>query len=273
MQSIVTTLYHRPYVAAFLVAFLVIGILNRGVTRTLLLLVIGYTVAFLSEFCSIRWGFPYGMYHYIYENMPGELMLGGVPVWDSLSYVFMAYASWEMAHLGPHPQPLIRPLYPSGTSPPTSGGVPRRRVRAALLMMLLDIVTDPLAVRGDRWFLGKIFYYPHGGFYFGVPLSNFAGWFLVGLVIFSIYSILEKKFCPLPSAGEGGPAQRGRVRALGPLFYLSIMLFNLAITFWIGEWKLGITSTAVLCVLLRQSSKVWGSLRRASRCGPGVSTG
>ncbi len=48
------------------------------------------------------------------------------------------------------------------------------------MMMLLDVVIDPLAVRGDRWFLGRVFDYPSGGVYFGVPLSNFAGWLLVG---------------------------------------------------------------------------------------------
>ena len=140
MQSLLITLQHRPYVFAFLSAFLVIGLLNQGVTRTFLFLIIGYSVAFLSEFCSIRWGIPYGMYHYIYENMPGEMMLGGVPVWDSVSYVFMAYASWETAR--------------------------GRILSSALLMTLLDIITDPLAVRGDQWFLGRIFYYPDGGLYF-----------------------------------------------------------------------------------------------------------
>lgn len=45
-------------------------------------------------------------------------------------------------------------------------------------MMLLDVVLDPLAVQGDRWFLGRVFYYPGGGDYFGVPLVNFAGWAL-----------------------------------------------------------------------------------------------
>ena len=50
------------------------------------------------------------------------------------------------------------------------------------LMTLLDVVIDPLAVRGERWFLGHLFTYPEGGLYFGVPLSNFAGWLLVGWV-------------------------------------------------------------------------------------------
>ncbi len=47
-------------------------------------------------------------------------------------------------------------------------------------MTLLDVVIDPLAVRGERWFLGHLFTYPEGGLYFGVPLSNFGGWLLVG---------------------------------------------------------------------------------------------
>ena len=41
----------------------------------------------------------------------------------------------------------------------------------ALLMTWLDVVIDPLTVHGDRWFLGRIYYYPEGGAYFGVPLA------------------------------------------------------------------------------------------------------
>ncbi len=226
-QPFLTTLQHRPYVAAFLIAFMIIGFLNRGLTRTLLFLVIGYPVAFLSEFCSIRWGFPYGMYHYLYENMPGELILGGVPVWDSVSYVFMAYASYEMAvFIGP---------------------IGRIRLIGPIFMVLLDIVTDPLAVRGDRWFLGRVFYYPNGGIYFGVPLSNFAGWFLVGLVIFSLYALIER--VGTRSTRPGGWTPPLRFPTLGPIFYLSIMLFNLVITFWIREWALGIIGAGILLLI------------------------
>lgn len=210
---ILTTIIHRPYVFAFLISFLVIGFLNRGAGRTFLFLFLGYSIAFLSEFSSIQNGFPYGMYHYVYENMRGELMLGGVPVWDSLSYSFMAYAGYEMADyfLGE------RWKIPA----------------AALLMVLLDVVADPLAVRGERWFLGRIFFYPDGGAYFGVPLSNFAGWLLVASMILLTYRFLEKSLFRNP------PPRRFPLA--GPLFYWGIVGFNLAVTFWIGEIAIGIT--------------------------------
>lgn len=213
MQSFVVTIAHRPYVFIFFVAFFVIGILNRGLGRTLLFLFLGYTIAFLSEFSSIRCGLPYGIYRYVYENLRGEILVGGVPVWDSLSYVFIAYASYEMAGS------VWR--FRGGVTPP---------LLAALLMTLLDIVIDPLAVRGDRWFLGKIFYYPNGGIYFGVPLSNFAGWFLVAFLIFSGYQFLELRLC------RSRPPQRALI--LGPLFYGGILLFNLFLTLWIREFVL-----------------------------------
>lgn len=241
MQSLLTTVAHRPYVFLFLASFLVIGILNRGLSRTLLFLVLGYIAAFFSEFSSIRNGFPYGLYHYVYENLQGELLLGGVPVWDSLSYVFLAYASYEMANFN---TPLLFNRLNSNPPLTLRGGYLIKYWRsgggcylAAFLMMLLDVVIDPLAVRGDRWFLGRIFYYPEGGIYFGVPLSNFAGWFLVALVIFGSYRFLEKRVCKKP------PPLRAPI--LGPLFYFGILLFNLAITFVIGEWRLALAGLAI----------------------------
>ena len=216
ISTLLTTLLHRPYVFIFLISFLIIGFLNRGFGRTLLFLTLGFSIAYLSEYSSIRNGFPYGMYHYRYEAMNGELMIGGVPVWDSLSYSFLAYASYEMAS-------FFRCCENPTWSLPVS---------ASILMVMMDIVADPLAVRGARWFLGDIFYYPQGGDYFGVPLTNFAGWLLVALCIFSSYHYFEQKLFASPP-----PLRRP---ALGPQFYWGILAFNFLITFWIGEWKLGV---------------------------------
>ena len=44
---------------------------------------------------------------------------------------------------------------------------------------MVDLVVDPLSVRGDRWFLGKLFWYDPPGPHFGVPISNYLGWFFI----------------------------------------------------------------------------------------------
>src|SRR5207249_9026556 len=104
----------------------------------------------------------------------------------------------------------------------------RVAMTGALLMTCLDVVIDPLTVLGDRWFLGKIYYYPSGGLYFGVPLSNFAGWFLVGLTTIRLYQIVEARERErLDSAGVHALALGG---LLEPLLYGSVVLFNLTLT-------------------------------------------
>lgn len=217
------TILHRPYVFAFLAAFLLIGGLNRGWGRTILFLVLGLSVAFLSEVSSIRNGFPYGMYHYVDENLADEIVFLGVPVWDSLSYSFLAYASYE-----------VTDFFWRRRANKVATWVPGI---AAVMMVLLDVVADPLAVQGHRWFLGRIFFYPQGGAYFGVPLSNFFGWLLVALVILYGYFLLERIFFRAP------PPRR--MPWLGPAFYWGILAFNLAITFWIGEWVLGLVGAGI----------------------------
>ena len=217
LKAILYTAQVRPYVILFLATFLFLSLRNRGVVRTLLFLILGYGIAFLSEYASIRTGFPYGLYHYIYPAMAGELIVGGVPggvpIWDSLSYTFLAYTSFELTQ-------FLRLKWPSFMAP--------------LLMVAMDIVIDPVAARGDEWFLGKIYYYPEGGNYFGVPYSNFAGWFLVACAIHNSYFFIEKKLKPRME-----PTHR-QIFLAGPLFYYGILAFNWGITLWIGEWKLGL---------------------------------
>lgn len=210
--------------------------MNRGLGRTLLFLALGFSIAFLSEVSSIRNGFPYGMYYYVYENLQGEFLLWGVPLWDSASYSFMAYAAYEYAAYFTGPSSL--------------------RFIGPVLMVLLDVAADPLAVRGDRWFLGRIFYYPNGGEYFGVPLTNFGGWLLVALAIFLSYACLETFF-------KTPPPQRAPW--LGPAFYWGILAFNVAITFWIGEILLGCIGLglhALVLLVLKFAPATFRSPRR-----------
>src|SRR5205809_1050356 len=164
MDLVIGTLVLRPYVFVFLALFLVAGSVDVGWRRTLVFGAAVWPVAWLAEFASTRVGFPFGLYHYTGLTHGRELHIGNVPFMDSLSFTFLAYASFCLARaaLAGRRLPPWAPALVTG-----------------LLMTALDVVIDPLAVRGDRWFLGRIFYYPDGGVYFGVPLSNFAGWALV----------------------------------------------------------------------------------------------
>ncbi len=201
------TVLLRPYVLVFLVVFLAAGLRDLGPRRTVGFFVWGWAVAFASEYTSTRVGIPFGLYHYTGSTAGRELYLSNIPLFDSVSFPFLAYAAYCVGRrtLG------------------TARGAPVVLL-AGLLMMLLDVVIDPLAVRGAQWFLGEVFYYPAGGIYFGVPLSNFAGWAVVGWAIVGGYAGIARGAPTAPGTGIG--------------LYYGVLLFNLLITLWIREWIL-----------------------------------
>ncbi|MCI0548563.1 MAG: carotenoid biosynthesis protein [Candidatus Rokubacteria bacterium] len=230
------TIVLRPYVLAFLIPFLVMGSRDVGPARTLALLVWGWGVSFLAVFSSTRTGIPFGDYHYTGLTAGQELFVSNIPFFEPLSFPFIAYAAWCVAR-------CTRPrLGPTATA-----------ALGALLMLLLDIVMDPMAVRGDRWFLGDLFAYHSPGDYFGVPVSNFAGWLLVGAIILAGF--------------VWGPLRRGRVGlgspAPGAALYYGILLFSLGITVAIEEYLL-----AALGASLHAVTAAWLWSRRADAPAP-----
>ena len=208
------TVVLRPYVFTFLLAYLVAAARDLGLRQTLWFLGWGFGVASVAEYASTRIGIPFGLYHYTGTTAGVELYLANVPVFDPLSFVFLAYAAFCLAR------------YCLGED--RGAGVV---LLAGVLMMLLDVVIDPLAVRGDRWFLGRIFYYPAGGAYFGVPLSNFGGWALVGWVIVGGHAWAVPRSGRISADHRPSPGP-------GIGLYYGVLGFSLAMTVWIGEWWL-----------------------------------
>lgn len=234
MNALATTFFARPYVFAFLAAYLILAGRLLGIRRTLLWLVSGYAIAWASELSSITNHFPYGEYHYLYENMPGELMILGVPFFDSLSYAFLTFAAYASARFALSEQHEATHLVV---------------FLGALLTMLLDVIVDPIATMGDKWFLGQIHFYAFPGVYFGVPFTNFAGWFLVALCIIA-FNIAAWRLWPNFFGLTQKPASSQRISWIYLAFYVSIALFNIVITFWVNEWRLGMTSTLILSAIL-----------------------
>jgi putative membrane protein len=227
MSLLLGSLLLRPYVYLFLLVFLAAGFRDLGARRTALFLAWVWPLAFVAEFASTRIGIPFGLYHYTGSTRAQELFIADVPFFDSLSFTFLAYASFSLARA------IIDGHGPSRSN----SSYLRLALLSGVLMMLLDVVIDPLAVRGDRWFLGRIFWYPNGGPYFGVPLSNFAGWLIVGAAGVGGYLLL---------AGKGAIGRRPFV---GVALYYAVLAFNLVVTAWIQEWLLVASGVALHLIL------------------------
>jgi putative membrane protein len=231
-QLLLGSLLLRPYVYAFLALHLAGASALLGWSRTLAFTLITWGIAFLAEASSIRTGFPFGWYYYIQTTADKELWIAGVPFFDSLSFPFLLVSSYGLAWL------LLFEMAARGPEA-GDGGWPRpprlmHLAVATFLFVLVDVVIDPVALRGDRWFLGQIYGYPEPGVYFGVPLANFLGWGVVGAVATALYHAWEGRQLLLRAVGSRGRAW------LCPGLYFIVLAFNLTVTFVLGEWWLGV---------------------------------
>jgi len=261
LRLLAGTVTMRPYVFAFLAVYLVTAILHLGWRKTVIFTVVGYLIAFVSEYSSVHNGFPYGWYYYTETTRQKELFVAGVPFFDSLSYVFMAYCSYTTALLVVSPIKTWRWDFMT---------LETRRIRkslsvlflGSLLQVFLDIVVDPVALQGHRWFLGQIYGYREAGVHFGVPLSNYLGWWLVSAALVLAVQIIDTvvgRKSRIPSGMKKLPFRS----LLGPFLYLSVLVFNLTITYMIGEKLLALTG--LLIFILPISITVVLLKRRANR--------
>jgi putative membrane protein len=234
------TILFRPYVFLFLAAFLFAAIQLIGWPRTWRFWLISWATALICEFSSTRTGIPFGWYIYNGSTMGQELYFFDVPIMASISFSFLLYAAYCVAlclvlpidQSSPSTQPLLKPLrfdIAARTSWPVL-------LITACLFALIDMVIDPVALRGERWFLGKIYHYTDPGIHFGVPLTNYAGWIVVGLISLAIYFPIERRLSALSTPPSVTPHL-----LLGVGLYHGILAFNLSMAFWISELLIGIS--------------------------------
>ncbi len=125
-------------------------------------------VGFAAEVVGVATGRPFG--HYRYSSKLGP-RVRGVPVLAAAAWAMMARPAWVVAGR-------------------LTAGRARRVLCAAGALTAWDVFLDPRMAHEGYW------EWPGGGRYEGVPASNFAGWFLTGLLVFSAYAVL--------CADEGG---------------------------------------------------------------------
>jgi len=242
------TILFRPYVFVFLAAFLFSAIQLIGWPRTWRFWLISWTTAFVCEYSSTRTGIPFGWYFYNGSTVGQELYFSNVPFMDSISFSFLLYAAYCVA------LSLLLPIEAASRPASLRFDLPARTSwtvygLTAFLFAFIDMAIDPVALQGDRWFLGKIYYYPDPGWHFGVPFANYVGWAVVGLISLATYFPLDRR---LPALSSPQPVTPRLLLGIG--LYYGVLAFNLGVTFGIGETFMGLSGLLmhlpVLTVLL-----------------------
>ena len=133
------------------------------------------------ENLGVRTGFPFGSYYF--TDLMGP-KLSAVPIMLGLAYVGMAYLSWTLAG-----------IISGGIQSPLRGlrvvAVP---VLASCIMVSWDLSQDPVwstILRAWVWL--------RGGAYFGVPFTNFFGWFLTVYVIYQSFAVFLRRRSLMPA--------------------------------------------------------------------------
>ena len=150
------------------------GALTYGWRGILFFLVVCLGVSNAFENLSIMTGFPFGWYHYS-DALGPKMFL--VPLLIGPAYFGMGYLSWTLARaiLGDADAKLIG--LRSFATP----------VIASFIMVSWDLTIDPMAstINGSS-------VWRDGGSYFGVPVSNFLGWYLTVYVFFQCFALYAR---------------------------------------------------------------------------------
>ena len=233
LESLIWSFVHRPYVTIFMLFFLLLAWLEQGWSRTLFWIFSSYLIALAAEWGSINYGIPFGDYTYHYEALSHDLMILGVPFFDTLSFSFLSYVSFSFAQF------FLSPLSIQGLNIQRHSTPLIRNSLATLflgsyLMVVVDLIVDPVASLGKFWFLGDIYHYPNPGVHFGVTFANYCGWFVVAFLTLFINQRFD-----LWLNQRGQPkGENSKAPALGlfaPCFWAGIVLFQLGITYWIAQ--------------------------------------
>jgi putative membrane protein len=137
--------------------------MNVGIKKASLGLILLAILAYTIESIGILTGFPYGSF--MYKGSLGPQLFDIVPL--LLPFVWIPFVLTSFA--------ITKQLKLQNITFIIAG---------TLILLGLDLIIDPAAVALNYWS------YDSGGIYFGVPLSNFAGWILSG----SIAMIISRLF-------------------------------------------------------------------------------
>ncbi len=151
----------------------VYGVIFVGWAKTTIFFVVSFGLSLTSELVGTGYGWPFGNYEY--TDFLGYKVLGRVPYSIPLSWFYMGFASYLLGRA------LVQRF-----------GWPRPALMSVLtgagLLVVWDLVLDPAMAHDDVRV--SFWIWDQTGPYFGMPLINFLGWGVTGLIFMAVARML-----------------------------------------------------------------------------------
>lgn len=171
-----------------------------------------YLVSLGSELLGTTLGIPFGEYRY--TEALGPMWFAHVPVVIPLSWFFMAIPSFAVAR-------AVLPRHALG-----------RVLMASLVLLSWDLALDPAMSHATTYWV-----WAESGAYYGMPWLNLFGWYVTGLALMTVLSLLhaERWISPLPLGWLVG-------------FYVANLLLPLGMSAAAGLWGAVVATLGALAV-------------------------
>ena len=195
---------HEAWTAPAFLALAAALVLGTSGRREVVLLAVAMALGFVSEYVAVQCGCIFGPYSYTDVLFPRVLEIPLV-----MSAAWMILVGYVKVMLVPRAWPAWVEV-----------------IAASLWMTAIDLVIDPVAAGPLRYWS-----WVNAGAYYGIPASNFLGWFLVSAVIFIVLR-----------AAPGPWADNIWTRRIG----LSVIVFFTVIAASLGLWLAALAGAVLI---------------------------
>lgn len=167
----------------FLGAPILLVILHALVTlkmRGIFFLTLAAVTGFTSEYFGLKYGQFFGAY-YTYSPQMSVLTVPLQVIFYWAAFIYTGYCITNSFLLWLH---IKKPIAHLGNGKTLIVSI----IFDGLFVLAIDLFMDPLEVRQGAWT------WINGGPYFGVPIGNFIGWFVVAVIASGIFRSIEYFF-------------------------------------------------------------------------------
>ena len=213
----------KKYLAAMYASIILVTALywRHALTLTLICSLVGFT----AEYISLNTGYPFGEYYY---NMKPDIL--GVPAYVLVMWGIFIYISYT----------AFRSLVEK----------PYSLILAEILMVIQDLALDPMMTRWRAW----VWTCRTELNWYGIPWTNFLGWFIVSLLSLAIYHLIHRRekwnadsmlaVAPYLAHLTMYYMYTKGTRAEEPVLYALILALATITPLWIKKYKLKLSFSA-----------------------------